>query len=181
MFIGRMEPSYRRTDLGGIRHLVSVRHGAPVLSWLLQRNILKFRVARILHLAGGSGGIARDIARSNYCREYKFISAGLILQQFKDRERDLDFAIGRNVGDRLGKDVGTLLVKQGGGVSGGAGGVEDLARLFAFLDYSLDFTLAHLHGHAIYRAVMRQGKDIDGLYSVGQDVLKFLRDHNTGH
>src|SRR5207249_4770561 len=125
-----------------------------------QRDTLKFRVARsrILHLASGSSGIAWDIAWPHHSWEYKFISASLIFQQLEDGERDLNFAVGRNIGYGLGEDVGTLLIEQGRCMSGSAGGIKDLARLIAFLDHSLDFAFANLHGHAVYGAVMRQGE-----------------------
>src|SRR5262249_12757109 len=109
-------------------------------------------------------------------RESKLVNTGLVPEQLKHGQFDRYLAAGGNIRDRLGKDIGTLLVEQRRGMAGVPRLLEDLARLFALFDDRADFALSYCHGHAVHGAVMRQRKDVNGLHGIRQDILKFLRD-----
>ncbi len=156
----RLYSSDRRADAGGIRHLVRVRHGAPI--------------RRSRRSAG-------NVARTDHQGESKFVRAGFILQQLDHGKRDPDLAVGRNIRHRLGKDIGALLVQQRRGMARVTRRFVDLVRFFALFDHGLDLAVAHLHGHAVHRAVMGQGKDIDRFHGVRQDIFKLLRYFRAGN
>src|SRR5260221_4455900 len=158
MSITGVHACHRRADARSVGYLVSVRHGSAV---------------------GRRSGIAGNVARPHYQGEGEFVDTGLILKELDHRKLDLYGAAGRNVGDRLREYVGALLIEQRGSMASGARPFVDLARLFTLLDHGADFALAHHHGHAVYGAVMGQGKDVDGFHGAAQDAFKFLRDFNT--
>jgi hypothetical protein len=79
----------------------------------------------------------------------------------------------------LRKNIGPLLIEQGGNMSGCFRLFVDRARFFAFLDYAAYGTVADLDGHVINRSILGRRKRIHRLDWIGCGVFEDLRECNS--
>ncbi len=87
---------------------------------------------------------------------------------------------GQDVRDRLGEDVGALLIEQRGDVAGVLGVLVDGAGFLAALDEAAHGAVADLDGHVVDGGVLWQREGIDGFDVLGGGVGKNLRDRHAG-
>ena len=73
------------------------------------------------------------------------------------------FSAGRDIGDRLGEDVGPFLLEQRCRLAAPFGIVVDPPRLGPLFDLGAHHTAADRHLHRADGAVLRQRKDVDDL------------------
>jgi len=80
-----------------------------------------------------------------------------------------------DIGHRLGENIGPLFRKEGGDIAPAFCFLINLLRLLALTDDAANPPVADGHDELVDRGVMRQWKDIDGLYLTRVRILKLLR------
>jgi hypothetical protein len=123
---------------------------------------------------------AGDVARADDGGEHELVLAGVVAEGLGVADLDLDRGAAGDVGDRLGEDVGALLLEQGGGVAGVAGLAVDRGRLGALADLAGDHAVADRHAHVGDGGVLGEGEGVDGLEGGVAVVDEALLDGDLG-
>ncbi len=147
-------------DARGVRHAVRIRRPAAAL------------------LPGGGAG---HVARPHHHGEVELVAAVFVRQRLDIADGHFDLGAGRDVGHRLGKDVGPLLVEQAGELALRAGLLVNFAGLFATLDYALYHTIGDAQRHVVHGSVVGERKGIDGLNGFGEGIFELLGDVHPRH
>ena len=88
---------------------------------------------------------------------------------------------GPDIGHRICEDVGSLLLDEGCAPPRFLRVLINPFCFGAFLDFSLDDSLANPHTHAIHRGGFRQGKYINSLDPSIDRILELLAHAHAGH
>ena len=151
-----------RRNARGVRHAIGVR-----------RESVAFGAYR------GERGRAWNVTRPNNHRKDEFIGTVFVFQRLDITDRDLDLLAGKNVGDRLRKDVWTLLIQQAGCLAVGLGGFIDGLGFFAPQDLSAHRAISHDHGHIIDSSILGQRKRVDCFDLFSERIFKLLSDYHA--
>ena len=98
---------------------------------------------------------ARHVARRHHHREIERVGAGFVGHGFHVADLDGHSGSGKDIGNGLGEDVGTLLIEQAGDAAGAAGFLVDLARFVARFDEAANGAVADVHGHVVHGGIGR--------------------------
>ena len=149
----------RRRDTGTVRHLISIRNASA---------------------DRGGDRIAGDITRRHHHRKAQRENAIAVVKLALVFDANADRSLGVDAGHRRRKDVGPLLLQQGGFFAFGFGFFVDLPGFFAFFDLAHNHTLTNTHFKRIDRGVFGQRENINTLKPGIGRVMKILRDHRPG-
>ena len=150
-----------RRDAGGIRD--GTGEPAPAVE------------ADHLHAVG-----AGDVSWPDHHGEAEAEAVFLHLDGFLIGQADTDGLAGADVGDGVREDVGSLLLRQGGGLSGRLCGLVDLLGLFALLDRAVDQPVADLESETVDGGRIGEREDVDALDPLIRRIGEALDERCSG-
>lgn len=129
---------------------------------------------------GGGGRGAVGVARADGAGVGELVDSVGGRKEFSVAQLDLDGVAREDVGHGHGEDVGAMLFEEGGGVSGGFGGLVGGAGFFLFLDPGADAAIAHGHGEAMHGGAGGAGENVERFERGGAGVGVGLGDGDVG-
>src|SRR5512145_859331 len=110
------------------------------------------RIVALLRLAG-------NVAFAHDHGKREFIDAVFISKRLDIADRHFDRGARRNVGDRLGKEIRSLLIKERGGASFSSRFRKEPLSFLATFDLAANYAPADIHRQLIYSGTLRQWEE----------------------